>query len=77
MSIYDAAGAAFQHLLEALLGSPDVGESVLGEVVPQGLLQLSQSLRVIRHLAGMSPVGENVRSCSAEFAFRLHDALSP
>ena len=71
----DAASAAFQHLLEALLGDPDVGEPVLREVVPQRLLQLSQSLRVIRHLAGMRPVGEDVRSRGAEFAFRLHYTL--
>ena len=44
-------------------------------MVPQRLLQLCQSLRVIRQIAGMSPVGENERSCAAEFAFLLHYVL--
>ncbi|MCA9643402.1 MAG: hypothetical protein KC492_22035, partial [Myxococcales bacterium] len=55
--------------------SQDAGESILGEVVSQRFLQLSELLRVIRQLADVSPVGENERSCGAEFSFYLHYAL--
>src|ERR1035437_2716687 len=55
---YDAARATFQYVLKALLVRPDVGESVLGEVVPHAPLQLSESLRVIRQFADISQLGK-------------------